>query len=176
MLAMQQDLKRQLSSGNASEEAIQAFLLQKTPVLTEALWKQNVVDIENTVTAVVEAVLADPRVSKDVLVKRAKGLKKLGVIFEVGGVTRIATRPDHMASSCCLRRRTRLFGCIAVSAVSLYRCSAVSHILISWSTTCRSLSLPSVHTWMSNLQLGQINHGKVHKQLHMRTCTAVGAF
>ncbi|GAQ87276.1 DnaJ heat shock N-terminal domain-containing protein [Klebsormidium nitens] len=82
LVSMQEDLKRQLRSGDVSEEAVAAFLAQKTPVLTEALWRQNVVDIEATVSAVVAAVLYEPGIAKDVAAQRAKALKKLGVIFQ----------------------------------------------------------------------------------------------
>lgn len=83
LVSMQEDLKRQLRSGDASQEAVTAFLAQKTPVLTEALWRQNVVDIEATVSAVVAAVLQEPGVGRDTAAQRAKALKKLGVIFQV---------------------------------------------------------------------------------------------
>lgn len=83
LVAVQEDLKRRLRSQDVSEDAVAAFLVQKTPVLTDALWKQNVVDIEATVTAVVAAVLQEPGVPRDVLQQRAKALKKLGVIFQV---------------------------------------------------------------------------------------------
>ena len=35
--------------------------------------------------AVVVQVLTDPKISREVLQRRAKGLKKLGAIFQVGG-------------------------------------------------------------------------------------------
>lgn len=52
--------------------------------LSQALWKLNVLDIENTVKAVVDRVLEDKYVTRDVALKRAKALKRAGKIFQVG--------------------------------------------------------------------------------------------
>ena len=50
----------------------------------DSFWKINVIDIESTLKDATHAVLMEPGVPSAVLRARAKGLKKLGSIFQVG--------------------------------------------------------------------------------------------
>ncbi len=51
------------------------------PLMLDAMWAANVVDIENTLKRVCRNVLQDPSADKDVRKARAAALKELGRIF-----------------------------------------------------------------------------------------------
>jgi hypothetical protein len=80
LMQMQEDIKRQLQSGEANVENL---LESKQQMMLDSLWKLNVADIELTISHVCQAVLHDPNVPKGELRLRAKALKKLGSIFQV---------------------------------------------------------------------------------------------
>ena len=55
---------------------------RQTSIMLQALWKLNVMDIENTVKAACDAVLLEKGLSRDVLRLRAKALKHCGRVFQ----------------------------------------------------------------------------------------------
>jgi ATP-dependent protease HslVU (ClpYQ) ATPase subunit len=83
LMQMQEDLKRQLQSGQIGEANVEKFLESKQQVMLDSLWKLNVADIELTISHVCHMVLHDTTVKKELLRQRAKALKKLGSIFQV---------------------------------------------------------------------------------------------
>ncbi|KAL4198018.1 hypothetical protein AMTRI_Chr03g138100 [Amborella trichopoda] len=85
LLQLQEDMKRQLSAeGNYTEEELEAYLQSNKKLMIDSLWKLNVADIEATLSRVCQMVLQDNSVKKEDLRARAKGLKTLGKIFQVG--------------------------------------------------------------------------------------------
>lgn len=82
LLQLQRDIKDHLTGTEGSEEHMAQFVEGRQQDVLQSLWKLNVVDIENTLGSVCMKVLTDSRAGRETLKARAKGLKKLGAIFQ----------------------------------------------------------------------------------------------
>lgn len=81
MAGIQQEAEQGLESGQMTDASAEAFFEAKKSQITESLWKLNVLDIEGTLTRVVDRVLNEPGLSSKQQRSRAKAVKKLGSIF-----------------------------------------------------------------------------------------------
>ena len=67
---------------SARRAAMQQSQEEAMPLFLDALWRVTVMDIEATVYSVVQRVIRDKSVTKDIRKKRAEGIVHLGQIFE----------------------------------------------------------------------------------------------
>ncbi|KAL3161570.1 hypothetical protein ABBQ32_010434 [Trebouxia sp. C0010 RCD-2024] len=81
MAGIQQEAEQGMEKGDMTDAAAEAFFETKKGQITDSLWKLNVLDVEGTLTRVVDRVLHEPGVPSRQLKTRAKAVKKLGSIF-----------------------------------------------------------------------------------------------
>ncbi|KAK9830201.1 hypothetical protein WJX72_010268 [[Myrmecia] bisecta] len=82
LMQMQKAAETALQGGQLDAATAPAYFQERLSKVLESLWKINVLDIERTLGAVVDQVLMEPSVDRTTLLARAKGLRKLGVIFQ----------------------------------------------------------------------------------------------
>mmetsp|Transcript_804 Transcript_804/g.1705 ORF Transcript_804/g.1705 Transcript_804/m.1705 type:complete len:544 (-) Transcript_804:2563-4194(-) len=76
---------KQAMKDSEEKEKVMAEMLSTgdiLPAFVDALWSATVIDIENTLVNVCQRVLFDHSVEKDQSIKRAKGLRRLGKLFQ----------------------------------------------------------------------------------------------
>ncbi|KAF5827246.1 hypothetical protein DUNSADRAFT_1070 [Dunaliella salina] len=72
---------RETKESAAHRAALLQLEEESLPLMLEAMWAANVLDVQSTIRKVCEKVLHEPGVPSDVLKARAKALKELGTIF-----------------------------------------------------------------------------------------------
>ena len=82
---LQKTMEKEFEKKEPTPEEQAKLQKEFVPMMFEAIWHAQRIDIHRTLTIVCKAVLKDVGATKDVLAKRAAALKIMGQAFEAAG-------------------------------------------------------------------------------------------